>query len=159
VIPEIVGFPYIFGPALAAALADAGGERRIDAAFGAPPVTSEQVVKPKAWLAGSAAPVTVPPPKADGTVFDQGELGFWGVYILLEEELGQKVAADAATGWGGDWYVAWRQGSTACVRASFVMDSADDLRQMGSALDDWAAAQAHADVTRSNGSVGFTSCE
>ena len=158
VIPELIGFPYAFGPQLVDRLLHDGGEKRIDEAFANPPVTSEQIVDPDAWLANGAPPVHVPPPKADGAVFDQGALGFWGVYLLLEEELGQKDAGRAAVGWGGDWYVAWKQGSKSCVRATFAMDTRRDLDQLASALDDWAPSQDDATVTRAADRVSFTSC-
>ena len=158
VIPELIGFPYIFGPRLLDALVKAGGERRVDAAFTSPPQTTEQVVDAAAWLDGTATPVKVAPPKADGAVYDQGALGFWGVYVLLEEELGQKDAATAAQGWGGDWYVAWKRGDATCVRATFVMDTPRDEQELTASLEDWADAQPDAKVTRTDGSVGFTAC-
>lgn len=158
VIPELIGFPYIFGPRLLDSLVKAGGERRVDAAFEAPPVTTEQIVDSSAWLDGTATPIKVPPPTADGKVYDQGVLGFWGIYILLEEQVGQKDAAAAAQGWGGDWYVAWKRGDATCVRATFVMDSTRDLQELTGSLDDWAGSQPDAKVTRSDTSVGFTAC-
>lgn len=158
VIPELIGFPYIFGPRLLDSLVRAGGERRVDAAFKAPPVTTEQIVDSVAWLAGKAAPVKVAPPAADGTVYDQGVLGFWGVYVLLEQELGQKDAAAAAQGWGGDWYVAWKRGDATCVRATFVMDTRRDLQELTGALEEWAGAQHDAKLTQTSGGVGFTAC-
>src|SRR4029079_17645467 len=102
--------------------------------------------------------VKVAPPKSDGTVYDQGVLGFWGVYVLLEGELGQKDAATAAQGWGGDWYVAWKRGDQTCVRAAFVMDTTRDLQELTGSLEEWAGAQRDAKGTRANGSVGFTTC-
>ena len=158
VVPELVGFPYIFGPGLVTAIAKAGGERAVDAAFGKPPVTSEQVVHPQDWLDGRATPLTVAPPKADGTVFDQGVLGFWGIYILVEQQVGQRDAAAAATGWGGDWYVAWKDADRTCVRASLEMDTPSELREVTSSLQDWAASQHDATVTTGRDAVGFTAC-
>jgi hypothetical protein len=157
VIPELIGFPYSFGPPLVAALAK-DGEARVDEAFEHPPLTSEQVVDPERWLAGKAEPVTVPPPKADGEVFDQGVLGLWGIVILLEDEVGTQNAYTAAQGWGGDWYVAWREGARTCVRTTIVMDTPDDLKDLESMLEDWAAAQDDADVSRGDGQVTFRSC-
>jgi hypothetical protein len=157
VIPALIAFPYAYGPALASKLAE-GGEARVNAAFKAPPITSEQVVHPESWLKGDDPPVHVATPKSDGTIFDQGALGYWGVLIMLEGEVGARAAQEAAEGWGGDWYVAWRTGSKTCVRAAFAMDTPGDLRQLGSALDDWAASQADADVTRSADRVMFTAC-
>jgi hypothetical protein len=158
VIPELIGFPYQFGPGMLDALAAEGGEDRVDEAFQHPPMTSEQVLDPQRWLAGKAEPVTVAPPKADGEVFDQGVLGLWGVVLLLEDELGTQDAFTAAQGWGGDWYVAWREGERTCVRTTLVMDDAKELRELESALDEWTAAQDDADVQRGDGQVTFRSC-
>jgi len=158
VLPQIIGFPYIYGPIFVRALLDDGDEDRIDAAYRDPPVTSEQVLDPTGWLRGEADPVTVPPPEAGGEVFDEGVLGLWGVVLLLEEHLGQQEAIKAASGWGGDWYVAWREGDRACVRTTFVMDTNDDLRDLASALDEWAAAEDDAEVDRGDASVTITSC-
>jgi hypothetical protein len=157
VIPELIGFPYSFGPTMVEALAK-DGEARVDEAFANPPATSEQVIDPVRWLAGKAEPVSVPKPLADGEVFDQGVLGLWGVVILLEDEVGTQNAFIAAQGWGGDWYVAWREGDRTCVRTTLVLDTADDLTELTSNLEDWAAAQDDADVTRGDGSVTFRSC-
>ena len=41
---------------------------------------------------------------------------------LLTAVVGGDAAADAADGWTGDWYVAWKDGSASCLRATFVMD-------------------------------------
>jgi hypothetical protein len=158
VVPELIAFPYVFGPTMVGALDEAGGEARVDEAYREPPLTSEQVLDPAQWLAGDAEPVVVPPPEADGEVFDQGVLGLWGIVLLLEDELGQADAVEAAQGWGGDWYVAWHDGDETCVRATFVMDTAEDLRQLASGLDDWAAAQDDAEVDRADDSVTISSC-
>jgi hypothetical protein len=115
-------------------------------------------VDPVEWLATGLPAVNVPPPKADGDIFDQGAFGFWGVYILLEEALGQREAGEAALGWGGDWYVAWKQGAKACVRATFAMDTPTDLHELASGLDEWADDRADAVVTRTGDRVTFTSC-
>jgi hypothetical protein len=158
VIPELIGFPYIFGPTMVEALLDSGGERAVDDAFGKPPTTSELVIDPKGWLAGKDEPVHVAPPKADGAVVDQGSFGFWGFYMLLEDALGPTAARDAAAGWGGDWYVAWKRGNETCVRADAVMDTADDERQLSTALGRWADKQRDALVTRTSDGVELTVC-
>lgn len=158
VLPELIGFPYAVGPALVDALVEQGGEARVNEAFGAPPTTSEQVVDPLPWLAGQLAPVAVDPPAADGEVFDQGVLGLWGLVVLLGDELGQREAFNAAQGWGGDWYVAWRDGDRTCVRNTFVMDSRRDLDELEAGLDDWAASQDDVEVQREGASLTFTAC-
>ncbi|MEA3018507.1 MAG: hypothetical protein QOI47_31 [Actinomycetota bacterium] len=158
VIPELIEFPYQFGPALVDALVAHGGEKRVDEAFAKPPTTTEQVVDPAAWLSTGAPPVSVAPPTAEGPTFDQGVLGLWGLVLVLEDEVGQQGAISAAKGWGGDWYVAWKKGAKVCVRDTLAMDTPKDLQELGSALDDWAAAQTDAKVTRTADRVSFTSC-
>lgn len=158
VVPELIAFPYAFGPTLVQTLLEEGGEGRVDEAFSAPPTTTEQVLDPAAWLAHGEPPIEVAPPTAEGEVFDQGVLGLWGIVLLLEDEVGQRDAVEAARGWGGDWYVAWSQGDDVCVRATFQMDSADDLRQLASALDSWAVAQDDAEIERAGEQVTLRSC-
>jgi hypothetical protein len=157
-VAQVIGFPYIFGPGLLASLEEDGGNARIDEAFADPPITSEQVLDPDAWLDGDAAPVGIPPPPADGEVFDQGVIGQWGLYMILGEEVGDRAAVEAAGGWGGDWYVAWRRGEEVCVRATIVMDTADDLRELAGALDEWAAAHRDAEVARGEGDLTIAAC-
>jgi hypothetical protein len=158
VIPELIGFPYAFGPDLVGELLEAGGEARVDAAFAAPPVTSEQVLDPEGWLDGEDEPVTVPAPEADGEVFDEGVLGLWGLVLILEDELGQADAVQVAQGWGGDWYVAWRDGDRTCVRATFVMDSERDLVELADGLEDWTAEHDGASSDRDGDRVTLDSC-
>ena len=158
VVQQLIGFPYLAGPAVVEALLQEGGERRVDEAFADPPTTSEQALDPPSWLAGEAAPVDVAPPDADGEVIDQGTIGEWGLIVVLGVELGQNAARDAADGWGGDWYVAWDDGDRTCVRATFVMDTAEDLDELASALDAWAGNQLDASVETATDSVTMTSC-
>lgn len=158
VLPELIGFPYIFGPDLIKALLADGGEATVNKAFSKPPITTEQVLDPVQWLQEGEPPVKVDPPKADGEVIDQGALGLWGVVVLLEDELGQDGAITAAQGWGGDWYVAWKDGAKTCVRNTFVMDTPTDLKELASALDEWAAAQTDAEVERADGIVTYSAC-
>ena len=160
-VAQLIGFPYLAGPPLARLLAEQGGERRVDEAFDAPPTTSEQALDPSSWLAGDAEPMDIPPPPADGDVIEEGTIGEWGLVVVLGRELGQEAARDAAAGWGGDWYVAWDDGDRTCVRATIVMDTPEDLGELGDALDEWASNQLDASVGRSTadgGSATFTSC-
>jgi hypothetical protein len=160
-VQQLIGFPYLAGPPLVDLLVEQGGERRVDEAFGAPPVTSEQALDPASWLAGDAEPMDVAPPDADDEVIDQGTIGEWGLVVLLGGELGQEAARDAAAGWGGDWYVAWDDGDRTCVRATIVMDTPEDLGELELALEEWADHQLDASVTHSTadgGSTTFTSC-
>lgn len=141
-LPEVVqfafGFPYAFGPGLVQALLDAGGQARLDRAFARPPESSEQVLDPSRYLRGDR-PVVVAVPPADRPPFDEGEIGELFLALMLQAELGDGQARTAAQGWGGDRYVAWRDGGRTCVRMRFVMDTAADEAELVQALAEWAA--------------------
>ena len=159
-IPEILltllSFPYATGPELVERIRASGGQRRLDESFSAPPTTSEHLLHPEKFLAREAG-VTVAPPKADGEVYDEGVLGELGLLLMLAEEVDQGIAARAAAGWGGDWYVAWRQGDQSCVRTDIVMDSAAHAAELSEALSQWASRREGATVA-GNGPFTVTAC-
>jgi len=138
VLIEMLTFPYIAGPRFVDALDHAGGNPEVDQAFLHPPVSSEQILDVNAYLAGRQ-PRTVPVPHADGTPFDHGVNGEFGL-ILLFEAAGDtpNQARSAADLWGGDAYVAWNHGSGACVRMAVIADRAADQADLDSALGDYA---------------------
>ena len=65
-------FPYEVGPVFVEALSKQGGQAAVDGAFARPPVTSEQLLHPERYLAGTAPWPSWPrPPKerSSGTAF------------------------------------------------------------------------------------------
>lgn len=143
-VPEVVrvvfGFPYSLGPGLVAAVLGAGGQARLDAAFADPPSSTEHVLHPDRYLAGER-PRPVDRPAADGEVFDEGEIGQLFLQLMLASGLDAGDARRAADGWGGDRFVAWREGERTCLRAVFVMDTPADTAELRSALSRWAAGR------------------
>lgn len=141
-MPEVVqiafGFPYAFGPNLVRAVLDAGGQPRLDQAFEDPPLSTEQVLDPARYLRGDD-PRPVGAPRADRPAFGDGEIGELYLLLMLRAELTDRDARDAAQGWGGDHYVAWRDGARTCVRMRFVMDTPRDTDELEAALATWAA--------------------
>jgi hypothetical protein len=140
-IPEVIqlafGFPYVYGPELVQAIVRAGGQARLDAAFVSSPASSEQVLEPGRYLRGDA-PRPVPLPRADRPAFDDGEIGQLFLILMLRAELDDDDALNASRGWGGDSYVAWRDGRRTCVRMTFVMDTPKDTTELTDALREWA---------------------
>jgi len=140
-LPPVVsfafGFPYAYGPDVVSAVLKAGGNARLDAAYGNPPASTEQVIDPRRYLVGDQ-PRTVPVPRAEGAAFDDGEIGQFFLFLMLRSELSDDAARDAAEGWGGDRYVAWRDGDRTCVRMDFVMDNPSENDELVKALRDWA---------------------
>ncbi|MEY2475044.1 MAG: hypothetical protein QOG87_359 [Actinomycetota bacterium] len=158
VLVNLLLFPYQAGPPFVNAVLAAGGQPRLDAAFAAPPETSEQLLHPEVYLRGEKAK-PVPGPRADGTVFDRGVVGEFGLLLLLADALEEGAAKAAAAGWGGDRYVAWRSSGRACVRARFVMDTGIDRVELEAALRRWA--RRHHDVTvagSGDSPITLTSC-
>ena len=147
ILLALIGAPYEFGPPLIDAIVGDGGETAVDQAFENPPVSSEQVLDPSVFLSGDE-PLDVAEPPADGESFDQGTFGQYLLLLLLTDGgVDQQQAARAAVGWGGDQYVAWRDGDEACLRVSFVGDTDTDTEEIADALDEWAGGRDGADVT------------
>ncbi len=74
VLPQLLMAPYDYGEPFVQHVLANGGQARLDAAFTAPPTSSEQIVEPPRFDAGDA-PKTVARPPADGPVVDEGVLG------------------------------------------------------------------------------------
>ena len=87
----------------------------------------------------------------------------FGQYLLLllltDGGVDQQEAAQAAVGWGGDQYVAWREGGETCLRVSFEGDTSGDTAEIEDALDAWADGRAGAEVTtNADDQPTLTSC-
>ena len=152
-----IEFPYSAGPPLVDALVDVGGEGRVDEAFGAPPLTSEQVIDPDRYLAGEA-PEPVPAPPAEGEVLDQGTYGQLTLGVTLGDVVDRETARQAAEGWGGDAYVAWADGEQTCVRTTFRMDTPRDLAELVEAWQAWAVERPGSTVVPGEDDVTVTAC-
>lgn len=126
-VPPLVArqltFPYDEGLAFADELFGRGGWAAVDAAFAAPPDSTEQILHPEKYMSREkpvkvAAPITA---KALGRGWSatQDTIGELGTAVWLEPTAGKRAAGDAAAGWGGDrvvllegpddaWLVAWQ---------------------------------------------------
>lgn len=162
VLIESLSAPYLLGPTFVAALLADGGQPTLDAAFDAPPTTSEATMQPEVFLDGEGV-VAVPPPAADGDEIDRHVLGAFGLAQLLGEGalvISGLEPSDAVDGWGGDGYAAWIEGERACVRVNIVGDTPQDTDEIASALEGWAAsAPFDVEATVETGDVvTLTSC-
>lgn len=152
-----IEFPYSAGPRLVEALVDEGGEGRVDEAFAAPPLTSEQVIDPDRYLTGEG-PLPVPAPPAEGEVLDQGTYGQLTLGVTLGDVVDRETARQAADGWGGDAYVAWADGEQTCVRTTFRMDTPQDLAELVEAWQEWSAERPGSTVAPGEDDVIVTAC-
>ncbi|HEV7863241.1 MAG TPA: hypothetical protein VGR20_11090 [Acidimicrobiia bacterium] len=131
-------FPFGAGPRFAEFLMTNGGAAKVNAAFQAPPTTTEQIVHPEKFVAGEG-PKAMGNPAADGAVVRSGSLGQLMLTMMLAPVLDSGAAESAADGWGADRYVTWQNGGQTCVRLTIDMDTPDKVTEMGQALADWAA--------------------
>jgi hypothetical protein len=131
-------FPFGSGPKFAEALMSGGGAAKMNSAFQAPPVTTEQIIHPEKYLAGEG-PRAMADPGADGAVVRSGSLGQLMMTLMLAQVIDSGAAESAADGWGADRYVVWQNGGQTCVRLSVDMDNPEKVAEMGQALADWAA--------------------
>lgn len=159
VLLQLVYYPYFLGPIFVDAVVDAGGQTRLDAAFASPPSTTEHLLHPETFLS-SDNPKDVDAPKADGESIDEGVFGELALILVLQKHVPGQDLAEAARGWGGDRYVAWKVdgGKKYCVRTTMVMDTQRDVEQLRAALDRWESANDGVDVKESGRSTTFTAC-
>lgn len=154
ILLQLVAFPYIVGPDFTRAVVEGGGQARLDEAFAQPPSTSEHLLHPETFL-GAQPLVPIENPKPDGEEIDAGVLGELGLLLVLNASGTDGRAA--AKGWGGDRYVAWRDGKNTCVRTTIAMDSLQDDAELRRALDEIARDRRGFKV-EGKGPITFTSC-
>jgi hypothetical protein len=155
IVPQLVAFPYVYGPTFVDALVEEGGTDLLDAAFDDPPTTSAQIIDPDLYLAGIDARA-VPDPPAGGPVVDQGAFGLWSLLVTLEAKLPRQAVGPAAAGWVGDRYVVWEEGTRTCVRAAFATDDGGDA--LLEAWQAWAADHTDATAERTDDLIQITAC-
>ncbi len=150
---------YRYGETFADALW-AQGQSAVDAALTLPPVTSELIFEPASFLSGAAADSSLRAPPADGAIFEQGAWGQAAWVGLLSDVMPVNDASAATNGWGGDYFVAWRNGAETCVRVDVSADSEAELASYADAISRWAQLQAGRTVeSPSDGVVRLTACE
>jgi hypothetical protein len=138
VLVDLISAPYALGHDFVGQLLDDGGQEALDAAFGAPPRTSEQVIDPATYEAGEGG-IEVSVPAVSGSVVDEGVAGQFLIQLVLAEGLDAGRAREAATGWGGDAVVAWRDGQRPCATLAAVGDDPGETSELRGAFEEWAA--------------------
>jgi hypothetical protein len=61
------------------------------------------------------------------------------IQVVLADALDEDQARAAASGWGGDWVVAWRDGQRPCATLAAVGDDVGETAELRGAFEDWAA--------------------
>lgn len=154
---DLLAFAYVSGPDFIRALVERGGTAAVDAAFRSRPTTSEDILHPDRFLAGTR-PVSVSRPPADGPLLGLGILGEVVLRLVLGESLDAGAAGRAADGWGGDSYVAWSDNERTCVRVNLRMDTPADTEEVRAALRQWAGKHVGTDIRLDRDVTVVTRC-
>jgi len=131
-------FPYESGFSFVEHLFSEGGFASVDAAYAAPPVSSEQIIWPDDYP--SDAPVEVELPVQELTGYEIEEVSTWGEIgfrLMFDQVLGGADAA--AEGWGGDSYRVYYNGDDVVLVLAFRGDAAGDAAELAAALNEYVS--------------------
>jgi hypothetical protein len=141
-------FPYIYGLAFVRQLYLSGGWAAVDAAYANPPSSTEQILHPERYPNDRPIDLTVPDSVADQlskgwTEIDRGVIGEWYFRLMLAPHIPADVAAEAAEGWGGDYYLAFYndQLETGALVLVSIWDRTYDASSFFAALRDYGDAR------------------
>lgn len=140
---ESLIFPYTFGVDFVAALLQQGGFAAVDAAFRAPPTTTEHILHPDRYLAGEGE-VEVAVPPAPGPewsaphAYDFGEFDLRQLYLPL----GSDTALRAADGWAGGRVVEYERGPDTAVGLVMAGDDPAQTAEICDGVAPWWGAVA-----------------
>ncbi|MBG0784797.1 MAG: hypothetical protein H0S79_06820 [Anaerolineaceae bacterium] len=144
-------FPYDYGLTFVQQLYNQGGYSMVDDAFGAVPVSTEQILHPERYPDDLPAAVDLPDLTetlgGNWYLYDQNVMGEWYTFLILNKaydaafQLPEETAAAAAEGWGGDAYAFYLNPDTDEV--VFVMDTVwdtpEDADEFAAAFIDYAS--------------------
>ena len=162
VLIELMGSPYLLGPAFLDAVIAERGESGRDDVLRQPPTTEEHILLPKSYLAGDhAATVRTPALKKGETLIEDSEtdFGMLSLLVLLGERLDFSVAWPAVQGWAGDSAVGFERQGTTCVRASVEFDAADQASRFRDAVAAWAGGLTTVQTDLRDRTVHLESCD
>lgn len=156
VLQKTLTFPYDAGYDFITALWETRFSWTVvNAAYGRPPSSTEQVLHPVKYLAGEAPlEVSLPPMAArfsdQWSVVSEGALGEFLLRTYLESGLADSEAERAAAGWGGDRFQVLRSDSgdrtfvylVAWDTAEEAREFFDEYRRFTDGLRDWEADDA-----------------
>jgi hypothetical protein len=151
-------FPYLEGERFVRAVFNDGGWEAVNAAYAAPPQSTEQILHPETYLNGDNPHVAELPVNAP----DGYELALSGVLgeFYLREWLDSQLPSDdpvdlAATGWGGDTFNIYRNAENELAwELRLSWDTAADADEFSTVMAEFAAGR----LPDSNRSVGDVSC-
>ncbi len=144
---EMWYFPYTYGTQFVNFLYERGGWAEVNAAYGSPPVSTEQILHPERYLAGDV-PRTVPSVDLSGVLKESwkpvfgGTVGEFALRLFLGEWLVEPLVLSATRGWGGDALTVYvdERGQTLLILHT-VWDTPEDAGEFREALESSASAR------------------
>lgn len=137
-------WPYTAGLQFIATLERRGGLDAVDAAFEAPPVSTEQVIHPERYPNDVPMPVDVPDLASelgDGWEdLDVQGVGEMWLDQALRLRLDGTESDAAAAGWDGGIYRAWSHGDAVALVLATAWDTEADAAEFAEAMGSWIAA-------------------
>jgi hypothetical protein len=157
IIVAIATFPYDDGFAFVQALYEEGGFDLINEAYADPPTTTEQILHPEKYFDGEVGEdiSVVDPSGTLGQGWVQTEINTFGEFIirqlLIDENVDEEDAEDAAAGWNGDSYLVSGNGNDTVIAWVSKWDSDDDAEEFIEALAQRESDRLDADIEESDG--------
>ena len=153
-------FPYTSGLAFVQGRWSAGGWGAVNAVYGRPPVSTQQILHPELYLAskGWTAPAFPDLAAATGCAsLRTGEVGEFGMTEILDEQLDEKTSSTASTGWNSDRFATVRCGGASGPRGFADRWLTSNGSQLAAALSSWAAEWSHGSNPGADGRFSGTS--
>jgi hypothetical protein len=131
-------FPYESGFTFVEHLFSEGGFEAVDDAYGSPPKSSEQILRPEDYPGEVPLEVVLPPGELEG--YEINEMSTWGEIgfrLMFDQVLGG--AETASAGWGGDSYRVYFDGVNVVLVLEYQGDAESDAAELAEALSEYVA--------------------
>ncbi|OGP61253.1 MAG: hypothetical protein A2V67_14580 [Deltaproteobacteria bacterium RBG_13_61_14] len=147
VLTEPMAFTYQAGLGFVYAVYQARGFAGINALYQETELSTEHILHPDKYLAGSDLPAALELPAlsdllAGWKLLDQNTMGEFGAALILEQRLGKDEAKVAAAGWAGDTYALFKDGQGRLLFLWYsAWDNENEAEEFKQALSHWAARE------------------
>ena len=151
VIRDSLLFPYEAGQVFVAALREEDDWATVDAAYEDLPMSTEQILHPEKYTTERDDPIAVELTDLSDTlgtgweVLDENTFGEYQIRLMLQGELSDGDAEDAAAGWGGDRYALYGDDADQVIVWQSVWDSEDEAAEFVAALQEYDESRYGAD--------------
>ncbi|MDP2623193.1 MAG: hypothetical protein Q8Q29_05300 [Actinomycetota bacterium] len=140
---EDLTFPYDAGFGFVTRLVQERGTRGVNQAYEQPPTTTEQILHPeKYFIREPARDVVLPSAEVAGyEQYEEGIFGEWNQMLYLLDGVSPGDAVVGATGWGGDHYRIYWNGTDVVFAYLYEGDTPRDAEEFADYLVDSVSAR------------------